>query len=69
MAQTRVVLTFALLALTCLALATAPAEASPDNVYVCVIGVNGCAPGNLAEVHVKGQEVDVPDPCYTTACF
>lgn len=49
--------------------ALAPAAAQPDNVYVCVIGVaDGCPPGHLAEIHVKGNEVDVPDPCYTTSC-
>ncbi|MEA3203151.1 MAG: hypothetical protein QOI63_826 [Thermoplasmata archaeon] len=70
----RVALTAGLLALALLALtpAVAPAAASPDNVWVCVIGVKGgCQPydGHLAEVHVKNHEVDVPDPCYTTACF
>ncbi|MES2154208.1 MAG: hypothetical protein V4510_03650 [bacterium] len=45
------------------------ASAQPDNVYVCAYGVNGgCEPGHIAEVHVKGHVVYVPDPCYTTAC-
>ncbi|HUR64525.1 MAG TPA: hypothetical protein VM241_08605 [Candidatus Thermoplasmatota archaeon] len=63
------------LALTLLAtagLAAAPtAAASPDNVWVCVIGVATCQPydGHLAGVGVKGHVIWVPDPCYTTACF
>ena len=70
MATARLLIAAALIAL---AFASLPAaSASPDDVYVCAIGVHGgCQPydGHLAEVHVKNHEVDVPDPCYTTACF
>jgi hypothetical protein len=39
---------------------------------VCVIAVAGsCDPysGHLVRAHLYGQEITVPDPCYTTACF
>jgi hypothetical protein len=70
MSTTRILIAAALLALACAALA--PASASPDNVWVCVVGVGGgCQPydGHLAGVGVKGHVIWVPDPCYTTACF
>lgn len=38
---------------------------------VCVLLVAGsCEPywGHLVRAHVFGQQVVVPDPCYTTAC-
>lgn len=41
-------------------------------VGVCVIGVAGsCDPyeGDLVRADVDGQDVIVPDPCYTTSCF
>jgi hypothetical protein len=71
MAIARILVAACLLALAFAATVPA-ASASPDNVYVCVIGYKGgCQPydGHLAEVHVKNHEVDVPDPCYTTQCF
>jgi hypothetical protein len=70
MSTTRALAAAALLALALAAVFVPSAAASPDNVYVCVIGVKeGCPAGHLAEVHVKGHMVYVPDPCYTTQCF
>jgi hypothetical protein len=70
MTALRAALLIALVAATGLAIAPA-ASASPDNVWVCVVGVATCQPydGHLAGVGIKGHVIWVPDPCYTTACF